>query len=242
MNYKRRQVPKPPMTVQILAPLSNKTIRTQAADLLRGSILDGGLPIGSRIVERQLAEQLGTSLTAVREALIQLESEGLIVKKPNSTTHVVSLEPADIEQVFSVREVLETYAFELAAKLVQPADIEKLEQLHASAVEAARRRQHREYIQRDLLWHDLIWSIPGNPYLYTSLRRLVLPLFMYSALQMSERQDFDLLKDSMTHAPLIEALRGGKPREAKRVFLFALEQWRLQALQGEVKPRFKNVQ
>jgi DNA-binding GntR family transcriptional regulator len=222
------------MKALILAPLENKTIRTQAADLVRNSILEGSLPVGSRIVERQLAEQLGTSLTAVREALIQLESEGLIVKKPNSTTHVVSLEPSDIEQIFAVREVIETHAFEMAAKAAQPSDIEKLEKLHASAVEAARRRQHREYIQRDLLWHDLIWRIPANPYLYSSIRRLVLPLFMYSALQMSERQDFDLVKDSLTHAPLIEALRGGKTREAKRTFLAALELWRSQALQGEL--------
>jgi DNA-binding GntR family transcriptional regulator len=223
------------MKAQVLAPLANKTIRTQAADLLRNSILEGSLPIGSRIVERHLAEQLGTSLTAVREALIQLESEGLIVKKPNSTTHVVSLGPGDIEQIFSVREVFELHAFELAAKLAQPSDIEHLETLRASAVEAARHRQHREYIQRDLLWHDFIWRIPANPYLHASIRRLVLPLFMYSALQMSERQDFDLVKDNQSHDPLLEALRGGKVREARRAFLGALEQWRLETLSGELK-------
>jgi DNA-binding GntR family transcriptional regulator len=224
------------MRVQAFAPLANKTIRTQAADLLRNSILEGSLPIGSRVVERNLAQQLGTSLTAVREALIQLESEGFIVKKPNSTTHVVSLEPADIEQIFSVREVLELHAFELAAKVVKPSDIDQLEKLRSSAVDAARRREHRAYIQLDLEWHDFIWLIPGNPYLHASIRRLVLPLFMYSALQMSERQDFDLVKDNLTHAPLIEALRGGKAREARRAFLAALEQWRLQTLSGELKP------
>lgn len=224
------------MKALILAPLANKTIRTQAADLLRNSILEGTLPIGSRIVERNLAAQLGTSLTAVREALIQLESEGLIVKKPNSTTHVVSMEPADIVQIFSVREVLETYAFELATKLAQPSDIEHLEEIRASAVAAARRNEHREYVQRDLVWHEYIWRIPGNPYLHSSIRRLVLPLFMYSSLQMSERQDFDLMRDSLTHAPLIEALRSGKTREARRAFLAALEQWRLNSLAGELKP------
>jgi DNA-binding GntR family transcriptional regulator len=174
-------------------------------------------------------------LTAVREALIQLESEGLIVKKPNSTTHVVSLEPVDIAQIFEVREVLETYAFELAAKLAQPSDIERLEELRASVLVAARRREHREYIQRDLLWHDFIWRIPANSYLHSAIRKLVLPLFMYSSLQMSERQDFDLVKDNLTHAPLTEALRVGKTREARRAFLVALEQWRLQTLEGELK-------
>ena len=224
------------MKAQVFAPLANKTIRTQAAERLRNSIIEGSLPIGSRIVERHLAEQLGTSLTAVREAVIQLESEGLIVKKPNSTTHVVSLEPADIAQIFEVREVLETYAFELAAKLAQPSDIEHLEGLRASVLTAARRREHREYIQRDLLWHDFIWRIPANPCLHSAIRRLVLPLFMYSSLQMSERQDFDLVKDNGTHDPLIDALRGGKAREARRAFLYALEQWRLQILSGELKP------
>jgi hypothetical protein len=58
---------------------------------------------------------------------------------------------------------------------------------------------------------------------------------MYSSLQMSERQDFDLVKDNLTHAPLTEALRVGKTREARRAFLVALEQWRLQTLEGELK-------
>ena len=222
-----------PITSDTLAPLANKTIRAQAADTLRSSILEGSLRVGSRIVERRLAEQLGTSLTAIREALVQLESEGLIVKKPNSTTHVISLEASDIKQIFEVRAVLECHAFELAAKTVQSAHLQELERLHSATVDAARRRHHREYIHKDLLWHETVWRIPGNLYLYSSIRRLVLPLFTYSALQMSDRQDFDLLKDSLSHAPLIEALRSGKAREARRVFLTALNEWRERALEGE---------
>jgi DNA-binding GntR family transcriptional regulator len=66
-------------------------LRDRIAEVLRKAILDGSLAEGSRIVERKLAAQFDTSLTAVREALIELEVEGFVVKKPNSATFVTQL-------------------------------------------------------------------------------------------------------------------------------------------------------
>jgi DNA-binding GntR family transcriptional regulator len=218
------------MTANSLAPLATKTIRTQAADTIRKSILEGTLRIGSRIVERRLAEQLGTSLTAVREALVQLEGEGLIVKKPNTTTHVISLDRSDVKQIFDVREVLECHAFELAAKTASSQDIDQLKSLHASAFEAARARLSREYVQADLRWHEAVWNIPDNGYLSLAIRRLVLPLFMYSALHMIQNPDFDLVEDCSRHGPLIAALETRKVQIARRAFLAALSHWRKEAL------------
>lgn len=220
-------------TSTTLAPLASRTIRAQAADLLRSSIVQGSLRVGSRIVERRLAEQLGTSLTAVREALVQLESEGLIVKKPNSTTHVVSLTPEEIEQIFAVRVVLECHAFELAAEHIQRDQVQELKARQQAAMQAAKKRQPQEYIQSDLGWHELVWQIPGNPYLYSSIRRLLLPLFTYSALQISEHHDFDLLADCASHAPLNDAVTSGSRRAARKAFLEALDKWREQALVSE---------
>ena len=75
----------------VFEKLPSNTLRGRIAERIREAILDGSLPAGQRIVERRLAEQFGASLTAVREALIELESEGFIAKRPNSTTHVTQL-------------------------------------------------------------------------------------------------------------------------------------------------------
>ena len=108
--------------------------------------------------------------------MVQLESEGLIVKKPNSTTHVVSLTPHEIEQIFAVRAVLECHAFELAAEDIGPDQMQELRRRHHAAMQAAKKRQPQEYIQNDLSWHEMIWQVPRNPFLFAAIRRLLLPL------------------------------------------------------------------
>src|SRR5271165_2522893 len=115
--------------------LVQATLRQQIVKQIRQAILNRSLLPGERLVERELAKQLGTSLTATREALIQLETEGLITKRPNATTHVTQLTPNEVEQIFAVRRVLEKYAFEEAARLADNAEIRHLKDLHSAALE-----------------------------------------------------------------------------------------------------------
>ena len=77
----------------VFEKLESNTLRLRIADKFREAILNGSLTEGERIVERKLATLFGSSLTAVREALIQLESEGLVTKKPNAATFVIKLTP-----------------------------------------------------------------------------------------------------------------------------------------------------
>jgi DNA-binding FadR family transcriptional regulator len=67
-------------------------------------------------VERKLAARFGARLTAIREALIALESEVVIIKKPNSSTFTMNLTFEDPEKIFRIRRVLEAYAFEEAPR------------------------------------------------------------------------------------------------------------------------------
>src|SRR6516225_9958389 len=67
------------------------TLRGRIAEQIRDAILNGTLDEGERIVERKLAAQFGASLTVIREAIVQLEGEGFITKRPNSSTHVTTL-------------------------------------------------------------------------------------------------------------------------------------------------------
>ena len=100
--------------------LSSKTLRGQIAQRLRDAILDGRLAPGDKLVERQLAAEFGASLTAVREAIIQLETEGFIIKRPNAATYVTKLSIEDIEKVFTLRMMLETHAIEEACRRATP--------------------------------------------------------------------------------------------------------------------------
>jgi DNA-binding GntR family transcriptional regulator len=205
--------------------LTFATLRFQTSEKIRSGILKGSLKPGERVVERDLAEQLGTSLTVIREALIQLETEGFITKRPNSATYITQLGRSEIEQILVVRRVLEGFAFEEAARHANEERIQKLEALHLDAVTAARASDYQAYIHADLIWHDAVWQATGNEALRAALRRLVLPLFGFSAIQVASRDGFDLREDAYSHLPLLESIRKCDPVSTRRAFETAFDAW-----------------
>ncbi|MCC6585548.1 MAG: GntR family transcriptional regulator [Bryobacterales bacterium] len=182
------------------------TLRHQIVSQIRQAILDGSLRPGERVVERTLASGIGASVTAVREAVIQLEAEGLITKRSNTATNITSLTDEEIAQTFAVRHTLERMAVEEAANHATTAGIRLLKQLHAAAREAAVAQDRQLYVQRDFAWHDAVWSTSGNQVLTATLRRLVLPLFGFSVVQTVLQKDFDLIEDVQLHTPILQAI------------------------------------
>ena len=217
----------------ITEKLTSATLRFQTSEKIRAGILSGSLKPGERLVERDLAEQLGTSLTVVREALVQLETEGFITKRPNSSTYITQLGRNEIEQILVVRRVLEGFAFAEAARNATNERIGILETLHQGAVEAARASDYQAYIHADLLWHDAVWQSSGNEALRGTLRRLVLPLFGFSAIRVASREGFDLRQDAYSHLPLLEAIRKRGPEATARAFDIAYAAWSARLLEAE---------
>ena len=80
---------------------------------------------------------MGASVTAVREAIIQLEAEGLITKRTNTTTNVTVLTAEEIAQTFVVRQALERVAMIEAARRAKPDDVTRLTELFGRMMEAA---------------------------------------------------------------------------------------------------------
>ena len=208
--------------------LSQATLRQQIVEEIRKAILNRSLLPGERLVERSLAERLGTSLTATREALIQLETEGLITKKPNATTHVTKLSPVEVEQIYAVRRVLERYAFEEAARVADGESLQRLKELHKEAAEVARGGDDIAYISADLKWHEAVWNATGNACLADTLRRVVVPLFGFSAI--ATHHGFNLKHDVQTHVPLVKALEARDPAAAGAAFDKFSEIWHRQSV------------
>src|SRR5208282_2451097 len=85
-------------------------LRNRVVERLRVAIREQLLPEGSRLVERQLCEMLGVSRTLVREALRQLEAEGLVTIIPHRGPSVARLDRATVKGIYEVRGVLEALA------------------------------------------------------------------------------------------------------------------------------------
>lgn len=105
-----------------------KSLRELAQEAVREAILDLKFRPGDRLVERTLCTQLGVSRTVVREVLRFLEAEGLIEISPQRGPVVATIKPADVEQIYELRSVLEGLAAAECAKRAGDADLAILEQ------------------------------------------------------------------------------------------------------------------
>lgn len=205
--------------------LTPNTLRGRIAQQIRGAILSGKLKGGERLVERKLAIAFGASLTAVREALIELEAEGFILKKINLGTYVTEMSLEDVDKVFQVRRVLEAFAVGEAARNGTPEQLEKLESAYLQMLDAARARDPRAFNREDMNWHLLVWEMTGNQYLQAALRRAVLPYFAFIAIRITTLDPLSLLRDATGHLPLLEAIKAHDAARVQRTFTSTLEDW-----------------
>jgi DNA-binding GntR family transcriptional regulator len=143
------------------------------ARILRSEIFTGALPAGETLPERLLAERLQVSRTPVREALITLQSEGLVEIVPNKGASVRKITDDDLAEIYTLRGLLESYSARLAA---ERATIEHLE-----AMEDAQTRLRRMYARgtaadqamADLAFHTAVSNAAGSPFLATLVAQVL---------------------------------------------------------------------
>jgi len=146
-----------------LTPLSAASRGHQVAKSLRNAIVSGQLRPGDRLTETDLAERLGTSRGPVREALRQLEHEGLVVNHPYRTTEVLGISQEEIEEVLvPVRLVLERFAFRKALPLLTDTDFEVLDGLVESMSQAAVDAEPDALTDADVRFHELVIERSGQ--------------------------------------------------------------------------------
>src|SRR5579871_3491091 len=108
---------------------SFRPLRHDAYDALREAILLGRLMPGARIVEAEVARQMGISRGPIREAVRQLEQDGLVEYQPRRGVVVIELTRERIYDAYAVRANLEGFAARLAVPRITPVDVQRLEEL-----------------------------------------------------------------------------------------------------------------
>ena len=122
-----------------LPQIRNMSIREQSLDSLREAILSGELKPGQALTEMDLARQLGVSRAPIREALRILNSEGLVETIPYRGTTVTRLSRVDIEEIYSMRMLLESYALERVMAAGDPALYQQLRGMVGEMISAGDR-------------------------------------------------------------------------------------------------------
>lgn len=140
--------------------------RGRITDALRDAILSGRLRPGSRVRQEELAEQFGISRIPVREALHQLESEGLVVLVPNSGAWISKLDRAECIEIYKIRERLEPLALQESAAGLSEEALARLEDL-ADRIEAS--NDTDEFLRLDRAFHLASYEGAEMP----QLRRMI---------------------------------------------------------------------
>jgi len=147
-----------------------------ATELIRQAILDGRLEPGSPLKEQELAHQLGISRTPVREALLMLRAEGLIVTAPNRSAVVREHDAADLKDLYQLRALLEGYAAREAAKRISEEELERLNE-SCARFEALSVDDIGELVKENLLFHNIILGAAGSERLRSMVQKVIeLPL------------------------------------------------------------------
>jgi DNA-binding GntR family transcriptional regulator len=142
-----------------------KSLASQVAERLREAIIDGEFALGAMIPEESLATQFGVSRTPVREALNQLQLQGLVVVRPQRGSYVFEPSEADIAAICEFRCVVEPSAAELAWQHGRAATVAALQGAIAEMEAARAARDALRYGRADTRLHEAFFDHCGNPYL-----------------------------------------------------------------------------
>lgn len=153
------------MTGTQFSSLESVSRRQTVAQTLRNAIVTGRLRPGDRLLEVELADQLGTSRGPVRDALHQLELEGLVIKRPYKATEVLGVTQEEIEEVLvPLRVTLERFAFRKALGRLTADDFTQLERLITLMRVAGEAADADALADADLQFHELIMKRAEQPH------------------------------------------------------------------------------
>lgn len=157
-------------------PIRRRSLHDELVERIRDMVLEGGLPAGQRVPEKDLCEQFGVSRTPLREALKVLASEGLLELMPNRGAVVTALTERDVEETFPVLASLELTAGELACRNITDRQIAAIRALQQQMAERFERGDWRACFRLNQQIHESLLAASGNGVLAATHRSIAVRL------------------------------------------------------------------
>ena len=191
----------------VLSLPESRGLAVDIAARLRAAILGGHFGPGEQLREEPIARSMGVSRGPVREALVQLEREGLVVIRRNRGAFVAQLSREDLEEVHTLRVVLERLAVRRAVRFAEPAALAEMQAVvDAMAAAAERGITEQEAAELDVRFHDLIYRGSAHRRLQECWANLRPQIHIVLLSRNVAHEDFrDYLVDS--HQAILDALR-----------------------------------
>lgn len=193
---------------------SYQPLREVVCETLRDAVRRGILQPGERLMEIQLAEDLGVSRTPVREAIRKLEMEGYVIMMPRRGTYVADLSIRDINEVFEIRTSLESLASGLAAERINEDELEKLQRLLVEIGAYIKSGDMESIVRTDTEFHDLLYQASRNTRLVGIISNLREQLTRFRTTSMSFPGRLKATLEE--HRKIVEAIAQGDEKAARK--------------------------
>jgi DNA-binding GntR family transcriptional regulator len=194
-------------------------------------IISGVLKPGQRIVEARLATQLDVSQATVNAALQDMHNQGIVRKVTNRFTEVSRYTSLDIQNLFSLRLIIEPAAAETVARGLSEEGIARLTEHLDLMRSAARVNDVARFSFADYSFHQEIYLLSSNSFLIQACQAIAAAPFAYILCDCSTALPVDYVSLAEDHQVIIDALKAG-PDIAARVCLDKIETWRLHSLRA----------
>jgi DNA-binding GntR family transcriptional regulator len=197
-----------------------QTAPEAAAQAIREAIISGELQGGDRIIEQRWATRLGIGQPTLREALTELDHQGLLRRLPQRGTYVAKLSPEDYRLIQEVRIPLEAIAIGKAAENLSPEAEAELTAIVASMTGTG--MDVKKFHDCDVAFHRKIWELANNEFLRETLETVTFRLFVFSVVDrwpdnpnaMSEH-----IAAVQQHLAILEGLKSKNKGIARRTFI-----------------------
>lgn len=144
------------------------SLRSRVFNQVQNDILNGLYEPGDSLIETKLSDELGVSRTPVREALRQLELEGLVQSIPNKGVIVKGISAQDIQDIYTIRMLIEGLAARWAAEKITPEELEELKEAVDLEEFYTVKNDNSHLLQFDTRFHDIIFrASKSKPLMHT---------------------------------------------------------------------------
>lgn len=211
---------------------NHRPLREIVYEELKMQILTGEIKPGTRMMEVELAEDLGVSRTPVREAIRKLEKERLVTIEPRKGAYASEISMKDMEDILVVRQTIEGLAAGIAANKISDEQKSVLKDTMESFNKAVEENNFDEMISNDTKFHHLIVDACDNVVLKSMVEQLQELVLRFRYLYFSDFKRAEMMP--VEHREIYTAIDEGNEDEAKNAAFVHIERFKDMISNGEV--------
>lgn len=194
-----------------------KPLREKISGLIRDSIIEGKIKPGQRLTEPEIASSLGVSRTPIREAFLQLESDGFVKVQPRKGAIVTELSLKDAEETYVIKGVLEALAAGLATEYISENEIENLIKLNQQLdkIASSELKNYKRFLDLNAKFHLTLYEHSGNNKLIKTIKTLRNQTLRYNYIYLSLHSHLD--ESVKEHFKIIELIKIHDSKEVEKM-------------------------